>query len=416
MPRVPALDLLLEQLWAPAVASGHVRVAVGPPTAHAEQGWREREAYWMFPTAGRARLLLPRGPRRVAAAAATNYRGLRRPTKNVGRSFLGAASRIGLPTATAALTVQVRESHPDAEAALPLPTLARALGVERLYASTGVRAGANRKATLHLLSDTGSPVGYAKFGWNEATDLFVRTEAAALREVGGRPGAARAPRLLAEVDYHGHPVIVTEPLPLDVRGARSASVAAPTPEEFFELCPVVRRGPAAGTEHFSQLAARLAGLADQPVAGDIARDALSIVGRLADRRDVVPVTARWHGDLTPWNRARDGEGQLWLWDWESSEPDAVAGLDAVHWAFSTRRPASGAASEVDLTGSLAEAAPALRAAGVAAERHADVGAIYALTVVERAADLARRSGGWDDVWIKPHQLRELLGQTHLLHT
>jgi hypothetical protein len=413
MPRMRPLELLLEQLWSPAIVDDAVRVTLDGP----EPGWTEHESYWMFPDADRARLVLPRGPRRVTAAAATNYRGMRRPTKNLGRTVMGALATAGLPLSPARLSVLVRDDRPELAEGLPLHVLARALGREdgeRLHAATGVRSGANRKATLHLLSERGVPVGYAKFGWNDATDQFVRTEGAALREVGGREGPMRAPALLAQADYHGHPVIVTEPLPLGVRGARSRHAPPPTPQELFFLCPVHRHARVADTGHFTALAGRLDGLSGDPVAGAVARSTAPLVELLRTRRGEVPVTTRWHGDMAPWNRARDTDGQLWVWDWESAEPDAVAGLDALHWAFSVRRPASGRNETVDLAGCLHDSAGHLRAAGVRPEAWGDVAAVYALTVVERAADLARRSGGWERLWIGPEHLALLVAQATAL--
>ncbi len=406
------LELLVEQLWRPAM-SDDVRVEVGGRT---EPGWREEEGYWMFPTAERASLLLPRGPRAVTAASATNYKGMRRPGKNLGRTAMGLLARTGAPVSPARLSVRVREDRPEAAAGLPLAVLARALGVDRLYAATGVRAGANRKATLHLLDPDGRPVGYAKVGWSESTDTFVRTEGEALRAVGGRPGPMRAPALLAEVDYHGHPVIVTEPLPLAVSGARNPRLAPPTSQELFSLCPVHRHGPVGGTAHFAALTARLTSLAASPVSGAVAASTAPLVDALSSRASEVPVTERWHGDMAPWNRARDSSGQLWVWDWESSEPDAVAGLDALHWAFSVRRPASGRNTSVELGGCLDDARPHLTAAGTRPEHHGDVAAVYALTVVERAADLADRAGGWDRLWIGPGDLGVLLDQATALLT
>ena len=223
------VDLLVEQLWAPALRDPDVRLEITRPGSGTAPGWSPAESYWMFPTADRARLLLPRGPRPATTGAATTYRGLRRPGMNLGRSILGATAQSGLPLAPSVLSLVVADRAPDAHASLPVDTLARALGRDRLYAATGVRDGANRKATLHLFAATGEPVGFAKFGWNASTDAVVRAEAEALRAVGGISGAARAPALRSEVNYHGHAVIVTEPLPLDVRGARSDHAAAPSP-------------------------------------------------------------------------------------------------------------------------------------------------------------------------------------------
>jgi hypothetical protein len=310
--------------------------------------------------------------------------------------------------------VQVRTDRPQARDRLLLPLLAEALGLPRVYAALGVRAGANRKATLSLLDPAGRPVGYAKVAWNETTSGFVRTEAAALCEVGGREAPMRAPALLAEVDYAGHPVIVTEPLPLDVRGSRDASVAAPTSAELYALCPVHRVDRAGRTQQFSAMRARLDALGSDPVAGPVVRRASRLADAVAASTVELPVTTRWHGDLTPWNRARTTSGQLWVWDWESSEPDAVAGLDALHWSFSTRRPTSGRNEVVDLTGCAVDAGPHLRAAGVPEASWPVVVALYALTVVERAADLAHRAGGWERLWIVPEHLDELVRQAEQL--
>ena len=188
------MELLVEQLWGPAMQTGDVRIGSGHPPA----GWREHESYWTFPSASGARLFLPRGPRSVTRAAALNYHGLRRPLKNLGRQAIGAAARGGLPLG-GRLGVWVKDCNRDAATTLPLSVLADALHVPRLYASFGVRRGANRKATLHLLDTSGVPVGFAKFGWGPVTDRFVRAEAQALREVGGRRGPARAPALVSEV-------------------------------------------------------------------------------------------------------------------------------------------------------------------------------------------------------------------------
>jgi hypothetical protein len=406
------VDLLREQLWGGALSTGDVRIGFGgaPP------GWREQESYWAFPSATRAQLFLPAGSRRVTSAAALHYRGLRQPTKNLGRGGLGAAAFAGLPLSAARVGVWVRSDAPEAASGLPLTLLERELRRGRLYASFGVRAGANRKATMQLLDETGTPVGYAKLGWSAVTDAFVRNEARTLREVGGRPGPTRAPALLAEVANHGHPIIVTEPLPLAVRGAGRPGVAAPTSQELHALTPVVRHAAAGETRHVQHLAERL----DRLRADDVSQ-ALRLLDRtraltsvVLDHDHVLPVTQRWHGDLAPWNLARDNDGALWAWDWENSEEDAVAGLDALHWAFSKRRAPSGRCAVVDLPGCLQDARPHLVAAGVPRARHGLVAATYALAVLERALDLVTRSGTWETSWIRPQHLEKLIDQAATL--
>src|SRR5690606_25127061 len=113
------------------------------------------------------------------------------------------------------------------------------LGHEHLFATFGVRTGANRKTTMQLLDNRARAVGYAKLGWNSTADEYVTTESHALRQVGGRPGLMRAPRLLAAFRQGGRPVLVVEPLPADVRGVRGDQ-SGPTSAELYALGPVER--------------------------------------------------------------------------------------------------------------------------------------------------------------------------------
>ena len=407
--RVTPLEMLVDQLWAPGTGDG-VRVEVDP---RPQDGWRTVERYWLLPDARAPRLLLPVASASVVHAAVTHYRGLRKFSANAARGALGAVARTGLPLSRARLAVQVAS---DADAAsLPLATIGAALDQDELYATFGVRTGANRKATLQLLDGAGQAVGYAKLGWNATADEYVRTETAALAAVGGRAGAMRAPALLGELEQGGRPVVVAEPLPSTVRGARG-DVRGPSPEELYALCPVVRRGTAGDTEQLRRLQERWEKLRD-PLGGTHevralvnATDAL-LKRALADPREV-PVQERWHGDLTPWNCAREPGGQLWAWDWESSETDAVAGLDAVHWEFSRAREA-GRLPDVTLAECVATAKGHLRAAGHSRETDPVVTAVYALTVVERAASLAVREEGWERIWVTPSRLGELVDEACL---
>jgi hypothetical protein len=409
---VQPLDHVTQQLWAPAFAeSDSLRAVVDPAP---DQEWRTVESYWLVPNARSARLLVPRRPRTAASRCLTNYRRLRTPATNIARFGLGTAARLGLPLSPSAVEVQVRhDARPGTADLLPLAQLSKALG-RTVHAATGVRTSDNRKTMLHLVDDLGEPVGYAKVGWDELTDRLVDTEGEVLAEIGGRTGPARAPRLLARLDYLGHPVIVTEPLPAHARGSLSR-VAEPTSEELFALTPVVRHAPIARTGQLRDVSERLLAALGAVHVRDLAGHALAVAERIAAHDGVVPVTARWHGDLAPWNRARDTEGRLWIWDWESSEPDAAAGLDALHWAFSTRRLAARDVDRMSLVDTLADADHHLAAIGVAAPDRAVVAATYAVTVVERACTIARSSGTWDTALISPAGLSHLLRQAERLH-
>lgn len=405
---VDALEMLAEQLWLPGVQDD-VRLLTDPaPEALRDPGWVTREQYEVIGGLRRPRLMLPVGPARVRHAALTQYRGLRPRTANAVRALLGAASSTGVPLARTRLAVQVRAGS---AAELPLDALARELGSGPLHATFGVRTGANRKATLQLLSSDGTPLGYAKLGWRQTADEYVRCEAAALAAVGGREASMRAPALLASLEQGGRPVVVVAPLPTTVRGVRG-DVAAPSARELFALAPVARVERPSSTAHLTALAQRLddlRGAEHPPAVAALLSGATALLRRILDDEREIPVQARWHGDLTPWNCAREPGGQLWAWDWESSETDVVAGLDAVHWHFSVLRE-SGRLASLSLAECLVAARPHLHAAGTPTSAHGLVGAVYLLTVVERAATLARREGGWERVWITPQRLAELTAE------
>lgn len=372
------------------------------------------ERYHVLPAPAHPRLLLPMASPAVLRGAVTHYRGLRRPPANAARSLLGVVAATGLPLSRHRVVVQVPAGTAGEVAAedLPLATIARHLGHERLHATFGVRTGANRKATLQLLADDGASVGYAKLGWNSTANAYVETETAALTEVGGRPGLLRAPSVLAAFTQAGRPVVVVEPLPADVRGLRGPQ-QAPTSAELYTLTPVVRTDVPGSTAHLAALRKRLRELADDPVVSSTVGVGLSLADLVAADPRQVPVQERWHGDLTPWNCARQRDGQLWAWDWESSETDVVAGLDAVHWNFSVARE-SGPLDRITLAACVEQARPHLSAAGWARDDHGLVAAVYVLTVVERAAALAAREGGWERLWIQPDRLAALVAEGRAL--
>lgn len=394
------VHLLREQLWEPALRTGEVRALVNPSP---DEDWVEVERYMMIPDARRARLLLPVAPRPVTRRLLTNYRALRPPRTSLVRAALGLGVRAGVPPGRDALSIQVRRARPDAAEMLPLSRIRHALG-RPLHAATGVRDGDNRKATLHLVDERGAPVGFAKVGWNAGTDAALRAEAAALRAVDGGTSAVRVPRAVAEVDHAGHPVLVTAPLPVSARRVRPDGLTA---QELYALTPVVRQDRPGRTAHLRRVTDRLDQLRQDRTVVELATLAFDLLRSVADHGSAsVPVVSRWHGDLAPWNMARDETSTLWLWDWESSEPDTVAGLDALHWHASVGRLGPGA--EPELPELLRRALPFLAAAGVAPGQAATVGACYAVATVERACSLAAEAGSWDGARQGPASLTRLL--------
>jgi hypothetical protein len=179
------------------------------------------------------------------------------------------------------------------------------------------------------------------------------------------------------------------------------------------LCPVHRQATLAATSHVAALRERLARY-DHPLVREPAGRALQLLDGLTHVADEVPVSTRWHGDFTPWNCARTAGGTLWVWDWESSEPDAAAGLDALHWSYSIRRRRVDDLADIMLRDCLEDARHHLVAAGVPRRAWASVAAVYVVTMIERACGLAAENGGWERVWIQPDELVALAAQATAL--
>lgn len=393
-------EQLVEQLWGGAVGAGRLEVGQRPAA-----GWREVERYYVVPTASRPTMLLPAAPRAALLGALENYRGLRTARRQVQRRALGAAARLGgLPAPQVVLSVPPDE--PQDSRAHPLGELSAALGRSDLRAAIGVRNGANRKATLQLVDTAGAPVGFAKFSWSDQTALAVRRETAALGE-DTEVGVCRRPALLTTGDWFGWPYLVSSPLPLDCRGVRGR-VPSPTVQEFHDLAPVTGRRPLAGSGQVRGLLERLDALAREGASTrlvvrttELLRDAQAAGGSIV-------MGVRWHGDLTPWNTARDGDGQLWCWDWESSEPDAVAGLDAIHWHLSLVQEAGRPLDPEALAGAVRAAAPVLTGLGQRRESTPVVAAVYVAALVERAVALSVAEGGWEAGWLTAEDLDRLV--------
>lgn len=395
------LDQLVDQLWRPEVEAGQVRIATRRTR---NEDWVDAETYVVLPSLARARLLLPAEPRAALRGSVTNHLHLRRPRAAAQRAALGALLRVGAPAPFPRLVVQAVDV--DSARSLPLAEVSRAVGVDRLHASIGVRTGANRKATLQLVDDRGRSRGFAKLAWNAVSAEGILREAAALAD-GPVSGPARVPLVLAAGDVRGRCFVVTAPLPEGSAGIRSG-VAEPTAQEIATLLPVVRRDRLCRTEQFRSLRARLHGVRRTPTNRTVLEVTSEVVERLAQAVTEVPVARRYHGDFTPWNCARDRSGTLWCWDWESSEVDAVAGMDAVYWHSAVRREAGERVGPRLLRRVVEDAGAILTAHGVPRREHALVGALAAATLTERACTLRDGSDAWAAGWVLPEELTGMM--------
>ncbi|GAA3818565.1 hypothetical protein [Nocardioides panacisoli] len=399
-----AVDHLVEQLWAPALASGDIRIQAGTPgSRHQRGGWSDVETYLALPSVGSATMLLPAANREVLARSLLNFRRLRARGPSTQRALLGWTTGAGLPLPFPTVRIQTRAPRGE-RPELPTERVARDLGLPRVHASLGVRTAANRKATLQLVDDAGDPVGFAKFAWDPASAAAVTREADVLARLAGGAHDLRTPRLLARGSWHGHPYLVSEPLPSGAR--RPDPAVLPRAQELFALCPIVRHDTVDRTGQLVALRRRIETLQEAGAETGLLARAVDLLDRI-DRIDV-PVAARWHGDLTAWNCARDDQQRLWCWDWESTEADAVAGLDAVHWAATDLTLRGHRYGGAVLAAAAEKAAPLLTAAGHSRTTRAAVPVLYVAILVERAVALAVGNGGWDEGWLSQSEAFELV--------
>lgn len=400
---------LVEQLWGGHISAGRLRldpVGRGPTVSAAGGTWREVERYYVVPSDSRPTMLLPADPRPALLGALGNYRGLRNARRQLQRRLLGSAASIGaLPCPQVVLSVRGDEPHDTR--VNPLGELAGALDRHDLRAAIGVRTGANRKATLQLVDVAGAPVGFAKFAWSEQTSVAVRRETEAL-SADSRLGVCRRPALLASGTYGGWPYLVSSPLPLSSRGVRGR-VPPPTVRELHDLAPVTGRRPLGTSGHVRALTERLEKLATTGTTTALVGRTLRLLGDAAVDGRHVAMGEHWHGDLTPWNAARDSDGQLWCWDWESTEADAVAGLDAIHWHLSLVQDTGRALTSAALAEAERAAAPVLTGLGHARRTVPVVVAVYVAAMVERAVALSVAEGGWEAGWLTVENLDDLVG-------
>lgn len=393
------LDRLVHQLWGTGLAAGLLRVDIGGDVWGAQPGWEVRHRLRVLPSTSSPHLLVGVGRMPGTVRALTAYRGLRSRRRRVARVAL--ALQAATPTLSARMTINVAvPSSPTAGEALhhePLTQLANLLDEPALIPLCGVRRGPNAKPTLQLFTTDGRAVGYAKLAWSPLTEGMVLRETAAVRGLadGSESSAARIPRVLGAGRLGNRPYLLTEPLPREItqlRGPHAFSMGA-----LAGLFPVVRRDMALRTGQVARLLGRLHRLAalDQSRPTSEVVTAARSLGEAVRTSDThIPVASRWHGDVVPWNAGRDRAGTTWLWDWEYSEPDAPAGMDALHWHLNAGGPMPATGAGRQLREGVERARPVLQALGAGPRQRAVVTALYVLTIAERNATLAAAQGGW----------------------
>jgi len=296
-------------------------------------GEGRRDEYLAVGPSGRPSFLLPRD-RRVAVAACRSYNALRTPAVRRRRRAVSAVVGVGLGPVLADPVVAAGPSL-DPDGRPLLEELADLLGSGPLSAAVGM-GGVDDWWTpvLQLFDDAGQPVGYAKIGTTPLAADLVRNEARMLRHLRRHPPRRLVvPRVVGHGVWAGCQVVVTEPLPADVRALDRT---------MPPRCPLV--GPGSPTSNSLLTASSWWGSVREQLgrprgsAGARTRVVLDALDRRCDGVEL-PLGLS-HGDWVPWNLAvrHDGDGPaLVAWDWEYGATDAPLGLDDVHGGYVVAR-------------------------------------------------------------------------------
>lgn len=396
----------IRQLWGPALDHGSYRVTHDgelPPT------WRRLRSFVAVGPPGKPSMLVQSVRRKPLSRSLVAYQGLRDWRPRAARVGLAALIASGAPIPGRSIhldALTLERSHEELE---PLTVIEKAMG-RPLFIHLGMRASDNAKATAQLFAHNGSPAGYAKIAWSELTDDFVRTEESRLKVLAGRAGFVGAPRVLKSGDIRGRPYVVTEPLP---RHARRLNVAEHRELIQMSTTSKVRRIANLGTSRRLQLLVdRMQRRQKVAIFDKVASPLINLGRRLLGAQGQVPILAFDHGDLVPWNACRDPAGRIWLWDWELSEEDTIAGTDAIHWMIHSVHgtapadPASAIAEATDRASSVHRALGMGRTATLLAA------AYYVLIFGERACSLAESHGSWDRNRVGEASVREASSLGH----
>ena len=203
-----------------AAAIAHLRDMMAPARDQSEAQQQESQEFAVVPLSRSNAFLVPLTSRRASRRSLSEYSALRPLPKRVVREVLGAAWTLGLPE----IVLRRRAVLPTGDETL-LGHLRTVLDEPALTFATGLRwVGSFYTPVLQLFRPDGTPVAYAKIGWDDVTNAQVRAESEALQLV----DAAAPRRFHAPAPLHAGPwgrleLSVTAPLPRRSRARPESS-------------------------------------------------------------------------------------------------------------------------------------------------------------------------------------------------
>jgi hypothetical protein len=238
----------------------------------------------------------------------------------------------------------------------------------------------------------GTPVGFAKVGWNDLTRPLVVNEARALERLAARDRGARefdVPHLIHAGPWRDLELLVVEPVSFGARRRFSPRLPLGATDEVASLGDS-RRCALGDSEFWRSTVARIRATAP---AGDArGRARLEEPARLIQERhgDAELEFVPWHGDWVPWNMGRR-RGRLHVWDWERSGGRAPRGLDGIHFDYQAELGLRHAPPVPALDATLRRAQDVLPVLGVDAAHASLLLAVHLLEMALRF-DEARQAG------------------------
>lgn len=388
------LQSWVTRIWGVGGEGSPVRVSLGPPPA----GFLVAEEYAVLPHPQQARLLVPLGSRRAAAASLRTYSATRARGSRMMRRTLAAAYTAGVADMVFRhrLVVSLDPRLPRRQWSdyLVIEHLARALDQSSLRAFTAVRRiNSNAKPTLELFDDAGHAVGYAKLGTTGATKALVRNEASTLAALSGTMESVHVPRLLSAGAWNQAEYAVASPLPSDVHRWKHGPTATADAVSRIARSGAVSRAPLAGSSYAARLRDDLRATFTHAEQSEVASTLLQWLQRLERNRTPVEF-GRMHGDWISDNLGQCAQGMA-VWDWEHSSDDAPVGFDLLHWSFHDGLVKAGlptALLALDL------ATSQLATLGVEPDAHRLTASLYLLDSFTRQLRLAAGGGGWNRRW------------------
>lgn len=311
--------------------------------------------YLLVPSATRPALVLPRRARRAAATACLRYA---EQTRRIARLRARVLSWLFLTGAGDHLfrnRVGVAASSLEG---LDVP-LSRLLGHDVVLGFSVGQQRANRKPVLLALDRSGNVRGFVKLGINDLTDSLITQEGETLSKLATEPlGPVRVPGVLYRGEWGGHPMLVLEPLPLDLPRSPKGSAAVVSAMVAVATSGGTTRARLAQTPWWARVAVETF-----PQAGTDGERLVAAIGYLATLADQPLRVGRWHGDWNPGNFA-ELKGDVLVWDWERFADGVPVGWDWLHYRLWTTIPRGGRPSVESLEAVLDEAAGLLGVFGV----------------------------------------------------